>query len=90
MPILTLQCACENGRLWIPRRGGNDPDGDMVICEACDGSGEIVRLCTGFMCNEPATELVTLSCGAIDPCCHRCAQTARENAGMEPESRGFW
>jgi DnaJ-class molecular chaperone len=92
MPVLMCNCPeCDGeGRVYRSRYGGNDPDGWMVRCDTCAGDGEYARVCEGMTCNSHATELVTFPCGSVEPYCARCAVTAREDAGMEPEPRGFW
>ena len=90
MTILTLRCACEDGVVYMSRYGGNDPDTWPALCQACGGSGEITRFCEGLMCSAPAEELVTFPCNSVEPYCRLCAQTAREDAGMDCEPRGFW
>lgn len=40
-----IQCpSCEGfGVIWLPRRGGNDPDGREITCERCEGGGAITE-----------------------------------------------
>lgn len=89
-----LMCECKDchgeGKVYRSRYGGNDPDVTVIRCDTCAGDGEYVVFCEGLVCTAPAEELVTFPCGSIEPYCHRCAVTAREDAGMEPETRGFW
>lgn len=82
MTILTLRCACEDGKLWVPRLGGNDPDGKMVHCESCDGTGEIVRWCAYGGCEMGAEELVTFS-DCTEPYCTTHAPEMRAEAVEE-------
>lgn len=51
--MLMIVCpTCDGeGTRFIPRRGGNDPDGRTVSCE-CD-DGEVSVLCN--VCDAPAT-----------------------------------
>lgn len=43
MNLCTIQCPdCGGfGKVFVPRRGGNDPDGREIICERCAGEGAI-------------------------------------------------
>lgn len=92
MPVLTYECPdCDGeGRATRSKWGGNDPDTWTVRCETCHGEGTRTRYCEGLYCTAAAEELVTFPCGSVEPYCARCAVTAREDAGMEPETRGFW
>jgi hypothetical protein len=91
MSVSHICPACDGEkRVLTSRWGGNDPDQWYIRCETCDGTGEKTQFCEGLMCKEIATELVTSPCGSVEPYCARCAVTAREDAGMEPEPRGFW
>ena len=71
-------------------RGGNDPDATEEDCFRCAGDGSIPVYCEGWNCLEFATEEVTFPCGSVEPYCARCAITAREDAGMDCEPKGFW
>ena len=38
----TIWCdECQDGEVWIPRRGGNDPEGRYERCQVCGGTGKI-------------------------------------------------
>jgi DnaJ-class molecular chaperone len=92
MTILTRTCPKCRGEGEYPtsRYGGNDPDVTMRHCTKCDGHGELEVPCEGFACSESATEEVTFPCGSVEAYCRLCAVTAREDAGMDCEPKGFW
>lgn len=54
-----LRCDCEDGWIWRPRRGANDPDGYYEPCEVpgCEG-GWITQLCDWPACQDDACEEV--------------------------------
>ena len=80
-------CHC-SGRNYWSRYGGNDPDiVDRGRCDACDGAGEVVRYCEGWLCRRPATVLVAFPDGASEPYCDGCAVEMRAEAEAEG---GFW
>ena len=53
-PPLQISCDCEDGWVWRPRRGGNDPDGRMERCEAPGCESGVIHLrcdtprCVGY------------------------------------------
>ena len=86
--MLTRICDdCEDGTRWVSRHGGLDPDVWPVRCDACDGAGEVVRECEGWLCHRPATVLVAFPDGASEPYCDACAVEMRAEADAEG---GFW
>jgi hypothetical protein len=78
---------CEAGTRWVSRHGGLDPDARPVRCDACDGTGEVVRYCEGWLCHRPANVLITFPDGASEPYCDACAVEMRAEAQAEG---GFW
>lgn len=78
---------CEDGTRWRSRYGGNDPNVWPTRCDACDGAGEVVRYCEGWLCHRPATMLVAFPDGASEPYCDACAVEMRAEAEAEG---GFW
>ena len=91
---MTIDHTCQSCggecRVLTSRWGGNDPDQWYIKCEQCDSTGEREVRCEGLYCTAPAEELVTFPCGSVEPYCVRCAKTAREDAGMDCEQKGFW
>jgi hypothetical protein len=75
---LSLHCDCEDGFVWQPRRGGNDPDGDMVKCEApgCE-SGVLHLRCDTPGCVGYATAVEDGEC-----VCEPCAAHLRAEADL--------
>jgi hypothetical protein len=86
-PLTRICNACEAGTRWVSRHGGLDPDVWPVRCDACDGTGTLVRECEGWLCHRPATMLVAFPDGASEPYCDTCAVEMRAEAEAEG---GFW
>lgn len=83
---LTRECPdCEEGRRYVSKWGGNDPDVWTVRCDRCDGTGELMLWCEGWKCHEPATELVRDGT-SHDPYCAHCAALIRAEISEETES----
>ena len=77
--LLQIPCGCEDGWVWQPRRGGNDPDGRMVRCDAplCD-DGLVTPPCDMCNCVGWATDSVD---GTF--VCEQCAPVFRAEAVTE-------
>ena len=80
--------ACGDGtRLGIA--DGRRPLNDvwLIRCDACDGAGEVVRYCEGWLCRRPATVNRGVLNGASNSYCDGCAVEMRAEAEAEG---GFW
>lgn len=76
--VVQLRCECEDGWVWRPRRGGNDPDGRMERCEAPGCESGVLHL----SCDTPGCVGYATAVEDGQYLCGHCAAHLRAEADL--------